>query len=772
MPRFTPLEFLGQGATGQVWKALDTTTNSHVALKMPSGEVPPAELPRFQQSYQSEAQIMQSLSHPGILKLIGMGQDEGRPFIAYEYLQGQTLRSLFAAGKHFTAAQTGVLMAAILEGLEYLHGASVVHRDLNPNNLMILAEQQGGVRILDFGAAIRLGAGPGPLIGTPQYMAPEQLQGGAPDPRSDLFSAAVVCYELLTGRPPFIGHSYPELVQQISSGHYPAARTLKPELPESVETFLRTALAVDPGRRYQTAGAMKSVLIHALSGQDAAPQTPSMAAITDDYARPTMISGTPVRVESAVLIAVEGPFNGRQFPLSGGITTLGGPYADVDLSRDLGIAAQHCWIIHEQDRFLLHDADESGGTILNGQSIKRAPLLEGDLIGIGESVFRFQDPHQPIGANRPPGSVEYGRPIASGRQAVRESQTAAGVAASTRTARSGSDLAIWLILILILFMIGGGLTIGALAVSSSVKNEMSLRLTPLWGRLDPILSAGSPEEFFAMAEKLDIESDRAYLASAIPTYPTSLAWLPGIERSVNEAQDMKSLVTELYDLIDIAQDQTDHSVFAGETVTEIDATRTAINSLDFTLNPWPLNRQTALSKLQKLSTYGVASLDPEMANHPLLGILPDFTEGLTAFNAGEWGRSFTKLDEALVRTDQWYSSASDAEMQAALTEDLQPATDVARTLMAVCEIRQAQIRLMHQPTGDLTGGDLDTIRGWVRDADSLLRRVQVEDLRRILGAFDFPAAYDPRTLNDEIDEIKDKIDELKKAQSRPGSQGF
>lgn len=772
MPRFTPLEFLGQGATGQVWKALDTTTNTHVALKMPSGEVPPAELPRFALSYQAEAQVMQPLSHPGILKLVGMGQDEGRPFIAYEYLQGQTLRSLFAAGKHFTTAQVGVLMAAILEGLEYLHGAGVVHRDLNPNNLMILADQQGGVRILDFGAAVRLGAGPGPLIGTPQYMAPEQLQGGAPDPRSDLFSAGVVCYELLTGRPPFIGHSYPELVQQISAGQFPAARTMKPDLPEAIDTFLKTALSVDPGRRYQTAGAMKSVLLHSLAGDDATPQTPSMAAITDDYARPTMLSGTPVKVETAVLIAVEGPFNGRQFPLSGGITTLGGPYADVDLSRDLGIAAQHCWIIHEQDRYLLHDADESGGTILNGQSIRRAPLLEGDLIGIGESVFRFQDPHQPLGANRPPGSVEYGRPITTGRQATRESQAAAGVVASTRSARSGSDLVIWLILILLLIMIGGGLTIGALAVSSSVKNDMSLKLTPLWGRLDPVLSAGSSEEFFSLADKLDISGDKAFLASAVPMYPTALAWLPGIEASVNEAQGMNQLVSELYDLIATAQKQQDRSFFTGETVTEIDATRTAIQTLHFSLNPWPLNRQTALSKLQKLSTFGIAPVDPEMADHPMLLVLPDFREGLTAYDASEWARAFSKLDEALVATDQWYSTAPDAEMKAALTEELQPAVDVARTLMAVCEIRQAQIRLLQQPTDNLTGGDLDTIRGWVRDADSLLRRVQVEDLRRILGAFGFAADYDPRTLNDEIDAVKDKIDELKKAQATPVTGGF
>lgn len=767
MPRFTPVEFLGQGATGQVWKSLDTTNNQQVAVKMPGGDVPVGEFGRFQAAYETEALILRDLQHPGILKLIEMGQDEGRPYIAYEYLQGQSLRALLAAGKSFTPAQTGMLLVSLLDALEYLHNAGIVHRDLNPNNVMVLADQVGGMRLLDFGAAARIGAAPGPLIGTPQYMAPEQLQGGAPDPRSDLFSVGVMCYELLTGRPPFIGHSYPELVQLIGAGQFTPARQLRPELPDAVETFLRTAMAVDPVRRYQTASAMRAVLLHALSGDVEAPQAPSIAAITDDFERPTMISGTPVRLEGAALIAVDGPFKGRQFPLSGGITTLGGPYADVDLSKDLGIAAQHCWIIHEQDRFLLHDADDSGGTLLNGQSIKRAPLLTGDLIGIGESIFRFQDPHQPLGANRPPGSVEYGKPLPSDRQAAKEHAAQARIVASAQ--RPASDIALWLILVLLLVMVAGGAFIGTMAVASGIRTDMSLQLTPLWGKVEPVLMARSPQEFFAQAEKLDPESQRSFLITLTPRYPGFMGWLPPVQKAADEAEVMKRFMLELLTTIEEAQQQTEQTQFTAPTLSRINAARQTIEQQQFQLNPWPYNRQTALARLTRMLDFGVQPTDPTMADHPVLAAMLPFRDGLSAYVAGDWARAFNKLDEALVATDVWYRKAPQVELDAALTTELRPAGDVARVMMAVCEIRQGQIRVLQQPTDSLTPADLDTIRNWVRDADDLLRRVKVEDVQRILIGFKagFSAGYDPRTLNDEIDAVRDRIEELRKAAATP-----
>lgn len=252
---YTVLERLGKGGSSVVFRA------SHDEL----GEVAIKLMPDAKRGTRSrvlrEAALAASLEHPHIVVVYGMGEHRSRLYIVMELLDGLTLKTMIRAGQELGLEWRLERMKEVLEAIAYAHEAGVTHRDVKPQNIFITPD--GSVRVLDFGLAL---AGDAPtstgdrLFGTPAYMSPEQVRGEEVDHRTDIFSAGTVFYELLTGARAFNGGSMRELLDHVTE-HDPApVHTIDERLPEQLSTIVQTAMAKDPGERYQSMGEMLDAL--------------------------------------------------------------------------------------------------------------------------------------------------------------------------------------------------------------------------------------------------------------------------------------------------------------------------------------------------------------------------------------------------------------------------------------------------------------------------------------------------------------------------------
>jgi eukaryotic-like serine/threonine-protein kinase len=255
---------IGAGGMGVVYRARDVRLNRDVAIKLLSERsgADSGAIARFR----VEAQTASALNHPHILTIYDVGQTEDaepRRYIAMEYIDGETLRARIARRRE--VEETLELLIQIAEGLGKAHEADIVHRDLKPDNIMITSD--GYAKILDFGLAKLLDHGradpdavtevspataPGVLVGTPEYMSPEQLSGAAVDSRSDMFAFGAVAYEALSGRRPFRADALAETVHQIIAVDPPRLRTLDERIPAELQRVVSRCLAKDPAARYPT----------------------------------------------------------------------------------------------------------------------------------------------------------------------------------------------------------------------------------------------------------------------------------------------------------------------------------------------------------------------------------------------------------------------------------------------------------------------------------------------------------------------------------------
>jgi len=204
-----------------------------------------------------EAQSAGGLKHPNIVTIYDFGEHEGAPFIVMEYVEGTTLAEHIKQNIPLTLVRKLALMEALAAGLEYAHNKGVVHRDVKPANVMV--DREGILRILDFGIARVTDSGltqTGMIMGTPNYMSPEQVEGKPSDRRSDIFSAGLVMYELLSYHQAFPGDTMHQVMNAIVRQTPVALRTLVPELDPALETIVNRAIEKDPSRRYQTMAAM------------------------------------------------------------------------------------------------------------------------------------------------------------------------------------------------------------------------------------------------------------------------------------------------------------------------------------------------------------------------------------------------------------------------------------------------------------------------------------------------------------------------------------
>jgi serine/threonine-protein kinase len=254
---------LGKGAMGIVYKGYDPTIERFVAIKTIRKDlVDPEVVQQYMVRFKNEARAAGRLHHPNIVAVYEYGEDETVAYIAMEYVEGMGLREHLNRHDTFDFAQLVSLMTQLLDALEFAHGRGVVHRDVKPSNLIVT--DSGALKVADFGIA-RVDTSnltsAGMVIGTPSYMSPEQCRGLDVDPRSDLFSAGVVLYELLTGEKPFRGNLEAVAYKICHTDPAPPSTLSRLALPAEVDKLVATALAKAPENRYQSARAFREALV-------------------------------------------------------------------------------------------------------------------------------------------------------------------------------------------------------------------------------------------------------------------------------------------------------------------------------------------------------------------------------------------------------------------------------------------------------------------------------------------------------------------------------
>ncbi len=266
--RYEVVKELGSGAMGTVYLGRDTMGHRTVALKTlrPQG-VDSHELSEMKERFFREAESAKQLTHPAIVKVYDAGEERGTAYFAMELLEGMTLKEFCTKRGTITVKRAAEIAALVAEALAYAHTKNVVHRDVKPENIMMLAN--GDIKITDFGVAKLLDASQtqsGVVLGTPNYMSPEQLIGAKVDRRSDLFSLGVVFYEILTGVRPFQAKNISEMLR-LHEAHTPAApSTIRADVPPSVDAIALRALQRDLAQRYQQGEQMAGDLRAAMRG--------------------------------------------------------------------------------------------------------------------------------------------------------------------------------------------------------------------------------------------------------------------------------------------------------------------------------------------------------------------------------------------------------------------------------------------------------------------------------------------------------------------------
>jgi eukaryotic-like serine/threonine-protein kinase len=305
---------VGRGGMAEVFRARDIRLDRIVGVKTLRDDL--ARDQTFQARFRREAQSAASLNHPSIVAVYDTGEDmvgnTPVPYIVMEFVDGRTLRDLLRDDRRLLPERAAEITDGVLRALDYSHRNGIVHRDIKPGNVMLT--RAGDVKVMDFGIARAVSDSQltmtqtAQVIGTAQYLSPEQARGERVDARSDLYSTGCLLYELLTGRPPFTGDSPVAIAyQHVKEDPVPPSR-LDPEVPAWADAIVLKAMMKDPGDRYQSAGEMRNDIQRALSGAPVA--APMLGAAYANQLRPT---GAPTQVAgrtAAIPPYMYGPENG------------------------------------------------------------------------------------------------------------------------------------------------------------------------------------------------------------------------------------------------------------------------------------------------------------------------------------------------------------------------------------------------------------------------------------------------------------------------------
>jgi len=333
---------IGAGGMGTVYRARDTRLGREVAVKV----LPPrlAQDAEFLQRFQREASTVASLDHPHIIAILNVGEQDGLYYIVMRLAQGETLHDLIRRSGALPVEQALKIIEQLADALQYAHQRSIIHRDLKPANIMV--EPHERVTLMDFGIAKPLASKltrAGTLIGTPEYMAPEQFTPAPVDARADLYALGVVLYEMLTGQVPFKGDTPFSVSQQHTHAPPAPPRQINPRIPPAVEQVILHSLSKRPEERYQTALELATALRAAVSGdRPPAPERPGLKLV---------LAG------------------GYEHPLRPGVLRLGRASENDLPLDDVQVSRRHAEIHTQAQGSAIVDLGSTNGTYLNGQRL-------------------------------------------------------------------------------------------------------------------------------------------------------------------------------------------------------------------------------------------------------------------------------------------------------------------------------------------------------------------------------------------------------------------
>jgi len=270
--KFVVTRELGRGTTGTVFLCHDSFLGKDVALKLYNVDenVPANEVRTRRKLFFNEAYLVGKLSHPNILPIYDAGEDGSHCFVVMEYVRGAQPLTTFCRDEELLPVRKVVeVVFKCAKALDYAHRNGLIHRDIKPGNILFTAE--GDVRIVDFGVAQMAGNEEGQLkglVGSPSYMAPEQMRHAPASAQTDLYSLGVVMYELLTGKRPYYGENLSKLVHQIIYATPPPLHRLRPDVPSVLEDVATKAIDKDPTKRYQSGVEFATALSHAVRKLD------------------------------------------------------------------------------------------------------------------------------------------------------------------------------------------------------------------------------------------------------------------------------------------------------------------------------------------------------------------------------------------------------------------------------------------------------------------------------------------------------------------------
>ena len=263
--RYKIVKSIGEGGMANVYLAEDTILDRKVAIKVLRGDL--ADDEKFIRRFQREAQSVANLSHPNIVEVYDVEEEEGQHYIVMEYIEGKTLKQLLQKRGALTLSEVIDIMLQLTDGLAHAHEAYIIHRDIKPQNIMI--QDDGLVKITDFGIAMALNATQltqtNSVMGSVHYLPPEQANGKGSTIKSDIYSLGILMYELLTGSVPFKGDNAVEIALKHLKERIPSIRRQNPTIPQSVENIVLKATAKNPKNRYDSVRKMNSDLKECLN---------------------------------------------------------------------------------------------------------------------------------------------------------------------------------------------------------------------------------------------------------------------------------------------------------------------------------------------------------------------------------------------------------------------------------------------------------------------------------------------------------------------------
>lgn len=262
--RYVIIKSIGEGGMANVYLAHDTILNRDVAIKVLRGDLENND--KFIRRFQREAKSASDLSHPNIVEIYDVGEEDGQHYIVMEYIDGKTLKQLIQKRGALTVTEVIDIMSQLTDGLSQAHDAYIIHRDIKPQNIMIL--DNGMIKITDFGIAMSMNATQltqtNSVMGSVHYLPPEQASGKGATIKSDIYSCGILMYELLTGSVPFKGDNAVEIALKQMKERIPSIRKQNPLIPQSVENIILKATAKNLKNRYDSIKEMYNDIIHAL----------------------------------------------------------------------------------------------------------------------------------------------------------------------------------------------------------------------------------------------------------------------------------------------------------------------------------------------------------------------------------------------------------------------------------------------------------------------------------------------------------------------------